>query len=628
MAQKFRLKDGLSRITRRDRTYESSQIEQERFALAQPKPKAASSAHLTHIEKEIATILVMGRSGSGKTQFIKTICPTLSEQKAKTLEVQPYPCTYYNREFRLVDTPGFDNMDISDVKALTKITQYLLHRDRIERGITGIIFLHPAGDILQSKTLQQNLDVLMTLFLGEEVHRLTILVTPGNIQRLDLQAAVDRFYQYDSRVFEKLRKGAVVRPITHHQSRIGNVLHSYCMMHPIAPPIRHMNFDNMQLSHFIEKNFGSHEEQSLNWMVSDYERQIAELRSLGNSQDPTPESVQIQKERDRIEGLYIDLQKSNMVLQRQLQQVQKEHASLQSQVQTQCTYDWNAISENLDDINTLLKRIGQSISDDLSDRYILATFGKQPAEVTTLDAHDKPQLVSWLGYDEHVVKNESLIWSSEQSIGLDAETFFDFSIRAQLCARLLSNIFTPFHPLLESFENDSLTGIYRSIKQQESQYMVGRWRSTTFACITKSKGSSTEDKYIAKLAQDFVLECLNPLVVHFFGFTPGSINWDEQLRAQVHQLFATAYKWNARLKEDVILLGEFEPTAPSFGSNFDGTQMENFNPSPGAFSREARTVLAPLSLGITVREAMGGGNPPKSTIVHKAMVATDVFYLL
>ncbi|KAH7305112.1 hypothetical protein B0J17DRAFT_690175 [Rhizoctonia solani] len=626
MPQKNFLKDSISRIARRGRTH-GSRAEQEGFPVAQPKSRAGSSVQLVYPVKEIATILVMGRSGSGKTQFIRAICPVPQEQMVKTLEVQAYPCTYLNREFRLVDTPGFDNMDLSDVKALMKITQYLLHRDRLDRGITGIIFIHPAGDMLHSKALQQNLDALLTLFLGPEVHRLTVLVTPGNVQGLDLQVVADQFHQHDSIVFKKLRQGAVIRPITHHQNRIDNVLHSYCMMLPTPPPIRRMHFDNMQLTRFIEKNFGYYEAESVNCIVAGYKQQIAELRSSINPQDPALDSVQQQKEHDRIEGLYIDLQKSNTVLQRQLQQVQKEHASLQSQAQTQCTYDWKGISDDLEDINALLKRIGQSISDQLSDCYIWDTFGKQPDEVTTLDARDMPQLISWLGYNEHTEGKVSLISSSDGSIGLDAESFFDFSIRAQLCVRLLSNIFLPFHPLLQIFENDWLMDMYERIRQQESQYMVGRWRSTTFACVTKSKGSRAGDEYISKLARDFILECLNPLVVHFFGRIPENINWDEQLRAQVRQLFETAYNWNARLKKDVIMLGDFEQTAPTSCSNFDGTQMEDFNPTPRAHSHRAQTVLAPLSLGITVREAVGGGSPPKSTIVHKAVVATDLFYL-
>ncbi|EUC57404.1 AIG1 domain protein, putative, partial [Rhizoctonia solani AG-3 Rhs1AP] len=229
-----------------------------------------------------------------------------------------------------------------------------------------------------------------------------------------------------------------------------------------------MQLDTIQTMDFIEKNFGYYEAESVNSIVTDYKRQIAELQlpSSTNSYDPTPEIIHLQKECDRIQGLYYDSQNSNKALQRQLQQVQKEHASLQSQAQTQCTYDWKEINGNLDDINTLLKVVGQSISDRLSDRYISATLGKKPEDVTTLDAHDMPQLISWLGYDAHTAGRASLISSSDGSTGLEAETFFDFAIRAQLCTRLLSNIFLPFHPLLEPTANDWLLDMYEKIKQQ------------------------------------------------------------------------------------------------------------------------------------------------------------------
>ncbi|KAG8688208.1 hypothetical protein FRC11_005869, partial [Ceratobasidium sp. 423] len=160
-----------------------------------------------------------------------------------------------------------------------------------------------------------------------------------------------------------------------------------------------------------------------------------------------------------------------------------------------------------------------------------------------------------------------------------------------------------------------------------SQYMAGRWRSTTFKCITKSKGLSAIDEHITKLARDFILQCLNPLVVHFFGRMPANIKWDKQYRDQIYQLLETAYKWNVRLKEEVILQGDFEHIAPISCSIFDGTQMEDFDSNSQARGYQARTVLATLAFGIIVHEAVGGGNPPRSAIVHKAAVATDGYYL-
>ncbi|CAE6460923.1 unnamed protein product [Rhizoctonia solani] len=623
MTQKNFLRDSISKITRRSQT-NGPRVGQERIATTQPKSAVGSSAQLASPRKEIATILVMGRSGSGKTQFIRTICSTPEGHRAKTLEVQSYPFTLFNKDFRLVDTPGFDNVDISDIKILTKVAQHVLNRP--DRGITGIIFIHPAGDMLQSKTLQQNLGALLTLFLGErEVHRLTVLVTPGNTQGLGLQAAADQFRQYDSPIFKKLRQGAAIRPITRHRGRMDNVLHCYCMLPSIAPPIRH--FDPTQLTGFMEQNFGYYETESVSSIVADYKQRIAELQSPPDPQLPISEICHLRKERDRIQGLYIDLQNSNMVLQRQFHQLQKEHASLQTQAQTESTYDWKQLGENLCDLNTLLKQVGQSISDYLSDLYIRITFNKKPEDVTTLDARDMPQLISWLGYDEHAAGEDSLISSSDGSTGLDAETFFDFSIRSHLCAYLIRSIFLPFHPLLEPSESDWLTNMYKKIRQQESQYMAGRWRSTTFNSITESKGSSAVDERITKLARDFILECLNPLVVHFFGRVPDNLKWDKQYREQIYQLFEIAYKWNVRLKGEVILQGDFEQIAPISRSIFDGTQMKDFDSSSQPRGYQARTVLATLAFGITMHEAVGGGKPPRSTIVHKAVVATEGYYL-
>ncbi|KAH7336797.1 hypothetical protein B0J17DRAFT_664879 [Rhizoctonia solani] len=625
MTQGLFTKDNFSKFKLTRSRSTGPPLAQNRIILAQPKSSVSSSVELANARKEIATILVMGRSGSGKTQFIRSICPTPEQHKAKTLEVEVCSFTLSGQDFRLVDTPGFDNIDMSDTKALTKVAQYVLHRDGFDQGITGVIFIHPAGDMFQSNTLRKNLETLLKLFLGEkELHRLTVLVTPGIIQGLDLKIAINQFRQYGSTLFKTFQKVATIEPITRHQSRPTKFLYLYSTMAPIHPPI--CRIDSTQLKGTIEKSLGYYEAESVNSIVTFYKQRISELHSTPQPQYPASEVSHLQQERDKIQRLYINLQNSNTTLQQQLQQIQKEHASLQSQAQTHCTYDWKAINDNLDDLNTLLKEVGQSISDHLSDRYVQETFGKKPEDVTTLDARDMPQLISWLGYDGHVARQASLISPPGGSTGLDAETFFDFSIRSQLCARLIHNIFLPFHPLLEPSENDWITDIYDGIRQQESQYMAGRWRSTTFNYITKSKSANAEGEHIARLARDFIFECLNPLVIHFFGCMPENVNWNKQYRDHVYQLFEMAYKWSARLKQEVILLGDFEQVAPVSCSKFDRRRMEDFDPSSQAGGHRARTVLATLGFGITVHEAVGGGNPPKSTILRKALVATDAYY--
>ncbi|CAE6455002.1 unnamed protein product [Rhizoctonia solani] len=522
------------------------------------------------------------------------------------MEVQAYSLSHFNTSFRLVDTPGFDNEDMSDPDILMKIAQHLSQPQRVDRGITGIIFIHPAEDTLQSMRLQRNLNALLMVFLGErEAHRLTIVVAPSGTPGVDPAVTASEFRQHDSTIFRKLRQGAAIKLATGLPNQIDSILYPYSMMHPTTLPLHQIDPSQWMATIEAELNYG------------------AEL-----TRDSSPHAAHLQKEYDRVQELYINLQNSSMALQQQLQQLQKEYASLQSQAQTQCAYSWKEISEDLEGINAMLKQVGRSISDHLSDCYVKEeTFGKKPGDVTTLDARAMPQLISWLKYDENVAMKPSLL-SSSDGVGLDAEAFFDFSIRSKLCYYLLRYIFVPFHPLLEPDENDWLMGVYNGIKQQESQYMAGRWRSTTFNHFSKSKSSTSATEHTTAMARHFFLKCLNPLIIHFFGCVPDNATWDEHHRDQLYQLFEKAYKWNARLKGEVIMLGDFEQTAPSSCSVFDPSRMKDFDTKLLACDPPAQTVLATLGLGVTVHEAVGGGNTPRSAIIHKAVVATDRYYIL
>lgn len=124
---------------------------------------------------------------------------------------------------------------------------------------------------------------------------------------------------------------------------------------------------------------------------------------------------------------------------------------------------------------------------------------------------------------------------------------------------------------------------------------------------------------IVKLATDFSNDNLMAFFQAFFG-EDRSIEFEGKQFNQLCDLFRAAWDWNAKLKGEVIVLGDFYQTCFDFSMPFDPNFMEEFEPR-GKGSND--TVLGTLALGLVSTRAVGGGNPPEVTVVCKATVATE-----
>ncbi|EUC54017.1 50S ribosome-binding GTPase, partial [Rhizoctonia solani AG-3 Rhs1AP] len=79
-------------------------------------------------------VLVLGRSGSGKTHIIQTLCdeperPVVGRLSEATTtpssKIVVMKGSTRDYKFELIDTPGFDNMNMSDTEVYVRIAEYL-----------------------------------------------------------------------------------------------------------------------------------------------------------------------------------------------------------------------------------------------------------------------------------------------------------------------------------------------------------------------------------------------------------------------------------------------------------------------------------------------------------------------
>ncbi|QRV77730.1 50S ribosome-binding GTPase [Ceratobasidium sp. AG-Ba] len=285
------------------------------------------------------SILLVGRSGSGKTFFVKTAYQKATEPSVSTqhtLDISSYCLKFPHNNFKLIDTPGFDNPRMSDLEAFKKLADYLLDDTRIESGITGIVYLHRANDPTSSRALAQNLGVLCDVFLGTAaIPRLTIMAIqqPGSnktsILRNISQADVFRDLQ---------RRRAEIIVSSLCQAEVDSVMTSYASQAPLLLRVQNERIRNPRtpIGAQIEQRLGNstlesmrlHTEEVVRRHAATYAKDARTLKaSLDKATSELAVSMNTQKEATR--QLAVS-QEDSKLLQQQIQDIRNQYDSLRS----------------------------------------------------------------------------------------------------------------------------------------------------------------------------------------------------------------------------------------------------------------------------------------------------------
>ncbi|KAG8731539.1 WD repeat-containing protein 90, partial [Ceratobasidium sp. 423] len=550
--------------------------------IEEPKPQ---------VPQDPIRILVVGPSGSGKTYAIENSYRDPKEPKGSLL----YETTKHigiirlksgGRLLEVIDTPGFDNIGMSDVEAFAEIADYLRDPQRNWAGITGIVYVHRAGNAIHSRSLLRSFRVLANVFLGQAgMTRLTFLVTQYDAHGVEYGGLLDQMRGRSSVFSQAFSLGAKV---ARHPDRAGFIqtLQSYMSQTPIMLPVQ---LDDSYKLHSafvtrVEKELGYYEYEAAQSLLDDQERQLRGLYE---------EKLASQRE-------------AGTQLHRELQQSQLEYSSLRSQLQLQENIEQSEVVQTLHDLNRMIEDTGRSISAHLADEYVTEAFGKDLADVTALHAFDLRALKLQVGH----VPGRSTFVKSSGGQGMQIEGFLDYVIRNKICLYLNQEIFSPFHPGIDPSMDQVLRATFESIQKQVPQAVAGKWRSETFRHVSDpERHHLTVDQHVDIHLNKLIDKELFPLTKHVFG---RDITVKEEHHKLLRTLIHMAWDWNSRLKGDVIMLGEFSQIAYSHYSRFNPAYMEEFeansrNPPP-------ITIIGTLALGLKSRRAVGGGNPVEETM--------------
>nr|ACZ59445.1 hypothetical protein [Pleurotus ostreatus] len=184
----------------------------------------------------------MGPTGAGKSTFISYACRKASKDlighnlESCTSKVQPIRITTGTHNVILVDTPGFDDTNMSDTRVLGMIADWLLETYNNQVKLAGIIYMHRISDNRMAGTPLKNLKMFAQLCGTAAADRVILVTTMwGRVKQdvgakreeelkskfwkdmIDKKAKVARFEaSFDSawaiigRVYEPLEREAVL----------------------------------------------------------------------------------------------------------------------------------------------------------------------------------------------------------------------------------------------------------------------------------------------------------------------------------------------------------------------------------------------------------------------------------
>ncbi|GAB1520872.1 hypothetical protein RhiTH_003961 [Rhizoctonia solani] len=504
--------------------------------------------------------------------------------------------------FILVDSPGFDNMSISDGEIMTKLIHFLCC-GKAPAKMAGVIYLHTQESRLGSGVLRRNLSLIKAL-LGESfLERLTILIVPRPGEEVNEKEIIRPLLDTRSPFRNLCDLGAQVKVSSLETESIRNLLLPYAEKPPLLMSVQSELCGSGRIPN----------EGDINLYLVKCARTREGGLALTRSRVATQSISQIQNHvsSPARQGSK-DVKKLELQLAESKKQMEDSHSQLQQHLS-----QYNSSSEivqNLVDINRRIEDLALSLS-----QYLVDTYGGHD-KVTTEYAAQLSKLKEMF---EHDGRKGSLVQSSK-GVGMLLEDFLDVAIRSILCEQLYKRIFVPFHPAIPASDpkNQYTSKLYERIKEKETQATLGRWRTASFAAISGVIGEPELSRLKAQAGLDILNDNLMPMLGHLFG-SGKSVKLSGAHKESLAELVTQAWDWCVMLKERIVLLGDYQPIAYRYGARFDTNMMTEFEPQPGS---QHEQILSSIGLGLNVGLSQGTGEGPIRTNILKVSVVTEGWF--
>ncbi|KAF9058617.1 P-loop containing nucleoside triphosphate hydrolase protein, partial [Rhodocollybia butyracea] len=124
---------------------------------------------------------LLGGTGTGKTSFVNLAGASKflvgRDLESCTQNVQYHQFIFGNKDVILIDVPGFDDTNKSDIEILTIIGDFLATEHRRKRALSGILYFHRISDVRMGGAARRNLDMFQKLCGSDAFKNVAVVTT-------------------------------------------------------------------------------------------------------------------------------------------------------------------------------------------------------------------------------------------------------------------------------------------------------------------------------------------------------------------------------------------------------------------------------------------------------------------
>ncbi|KAI1170257.1 P-loop containing nucleoside triphosphate hydrolase protein [Nemania sp. FL0916] len=141
-------------------------------------------------------IAIMGLIGTGKTSFINAMSGSQLETsdglKSCTKEINSACMTWAGSEIRLIDSPGFDDIELNDSDILREIAQYLKLLTKEKQRLTGLLYFYNISHVRAGKSAVRNIRTSRKLVGDNNMNNVILVTTRWDLTRDEKEEVVQR----------------------------------------------------------------------------------------------------------------------------------------------------------------------------------------------------------------------------------------------------------------------------------------------------------------------------------------------------------------------------------------------------------------------------------------------------
>lgn len=156
----------------------------------------------------------------------------------------------------------------------------------------------------------------------------------------------------------------------------------------------------------------------------------------------------------------------------------------------------------------------------------------------------------------------------------------------------------------------------------EPQVVAGRWRASTYNALDSQVPPDFEAQFTNRLVNHIINGHILPFMRAIFGPRAQGVQLtpDHDLYRLLHEAVSNSFKWNRKVKLQVVLL-DFVPFTAENNARFEPKLMEYFE-KPKKTSKEP-TVICAGTIGLRSYVAQGGRVDPEERVQAKIMICSD-----